>query len=100
MSNESLSICVVFFWYGLSLVLYTFIFIRRVGGRYRATATVGAKPPILLVRLFLFLVGLVGVLGLALLLGIYNGKVDYINQSMILGGLLGIPIAKLLISPP
>lgn len=96
----SVSVHIMFFWYGLSVVFYTAAFISAAKAYpIKTDKWTTRRAKYLLAGLFCFVVGLVGVFGLALMLGIYNESNEYINQSMILGGVVGFLVFWLLQGP-
>lgn len=104
MEERALSICLAFFWYGFSLVFVLFACIDRVD---RPRSHGDAKPGTdiersvgVLEKLLLTFIILVGVWGLASLLGVYNATVEYINQFMIAGSLVGLVTSNRIIGRP
>ena len=96
MTVTNAAVCAMFFWYGFSLVFYTAGFISASRDRNQSPKVKGQRAKRLVVGLICFVVGLVGVFGLALMLGIYNASNEYVNQFMILGGVIGLLVSRLL----
>jgi len=103
--ERALSICLAFFWYGFSLVVVLFACIDRVeragsrGDTKSGTEDV-ERPVGVLEKLLLTFIILIGVWGLASLLGIYNPTIEYVNQFMITGSLLGLVVSSRIVGRP
>lgn len=99
--TDAFSINLVFAWYGFSLVLFLFIVVEFVEkGRLSKRSTDKHEGRVGFVeRLVLLLIGLVGVWGLATLLGEYKAA-EYANQFLILGLLLGSVASNRIIGRP
>lgn len=83
-------------------MFYLFAFIDRVQKEKKETLVSSKRVFLVRVieRLLLIAIGLVGVFGLALLLGLYNRQVAFINQSMLAGGAVGVLVSALVIGRP
>lgn len=94
MNEQELSIGLAFFWYGFSLVFILFACITHVVKGERDGIPRTAE------RLVYTITLLVGVWGLATLLGIHNASNNWVNQFMIVGVLVGFLVSNRITGRP